>query len=133
MSKFTTIPDVALVNLPDWENRTLSAVKENVDKMLGLDGSTLDRVALQKSFAQYNVGLPTITAITEVTFPTINYVALTADDSSVQNMVRWEGGWASIPSTLSQLAVDSDLDAMKQDLANLRAAIESITAQFGGT
>jgi hypothetical protein len=132
MATFTATTAIPTENVPEWEYRTLLAVKQNLDSLLGLDGSTTNQVILQKSFGQLGTILPTITAIEPVQVSDLASVNVTAVDGSTKTVVRWDtGGWQSIPTELAKCGSAGDLEKIKQDIANLRTAIEQITVQLG--
>lgn len=130
MAKFTAIPAVPSSGVPDWEVQTLSAIKANIELLLGLvnksDLST--QAVLKRSFALTDPGLPRITAITPISVGSISSTNVAGVDFIITNT----GSWNSIPTTLATCGYFEDLEKIKADIANIRTAIESITTKLGG-
>lgn len=130
MAKFTAIPAVPSSGVPDWEVQTLSAIKANIELLLGLinksDLST--QAVLKRSFDLTDPGLPRITAITPISVGSINSTNIGGVDFIITNT----GSWNSIPTTLATCGYFEDLEKIKADIANIRTAIESITTKLGG-
>ena len=130
MAKFTAIPAVPSSGVPDWEVQTLSAIKANIELLLGLiNKSSLDTQAvLKRSFTLTDPGLPKITAITPISVGSISYTTISGYDFIITNT----GSWNSIPTTLATCGYFEDLERIKADIANIRTAVESITTKLRG-
>jgi len=131
MAKFTAIPAVPSSGVPDWEVQTLSAIKANIELLLGLiNKSDLSAQAvLKRSFDLTDPGLPRITAITPISVGSISYTTISGYDFIITNT----GNWNSIPTTLATCGYFEDLEKIKADFANIRTAVESITNKLRGT
>lgn len=131
MAKFTAIPAVPSSGVPDWEVQTLSAIKANIELLLGLiNKSDLSAQAvLKRSFDLTDPGLPRITAITPISVGSVSYITISGYDFIITNT----GNWNSIPTTLATCGYFEDLEKIKADIANIRTAVESITNKLRGT
>jgi hypothetical protein len=130
MARFTALPSLPTSGVPDWEQQTLSALKTNIDLLLGqINKNDLSsQVALKKDFSVISPGLPQITAITPVSVGNISSVNIAGTDFIITNT----GDWNSIPTTLATCGYFADLELMKADIANIRTTIETLTNKLQG-
>ena len=130
MAKFTAMPAVPSSGVPDWEVQTLSAIKSNIELLLGqINRTDLDTQAvLNKSFDLTTPGLPRLTSITPISLGAISSVNVSGTNLIITNT----GSWNSIPTTLSTCGYYDDLALIKTDIANIRAAVESLVSKMGG-
>jgi len=131
MAKFTAIPAVPSSGVPDWEVQTLSAIKANIELLLGLINKSdlSSQAVLKRSFDLTDPGLPKITAITPISVGSISSTNVGGVDFIITN----SGSWNSIPTTLATCGYFEDLEKIKADIANIRTAVESITSKLGGS
>jgi len=130
MAKFTAMPAIPSSGVPDWEVQTLSAIKANIELLLGqLNKSNLDTQAvLNKSFDLTDPGLSRITSITPISISDIGYMTVSGTNLIITN----SGSWNSIPTTLATCGYYDDLQLIKNDIANIRAAVEALVSKLGG-
>jgi hypothetical protein len=131
MAKFTAIPAVPSSGVPDWEVQTLSAIKANIELLLGLINKSdlSSQAVLKRSFDLTDPGLPKITAITPISVGSISSTNVGGVDFIITN----SGSWNSIPTALATCGYFEDLEKIKADIANIRTAVESITSKLGGS
>jgi uncharacterized protein (DUF362 family) len=130
MAKFTSIPALPTGGVPYWEQQTLSALKTNIELLLGLiNRSDLSAQALLKrNFILTQPGLPQITAITPVSVGAISSTNI----AGVNFIITNTGSWNSIPTTLATCGYFEELQKIKADIANIRTTVEAITRKLQG-
>lgn len=130
MARFTALPALPTSGVPDWEQRTLSALKLNIELLLGqINKNDLSsQVALKKDFSFTSPGLPQITAITPVSVGSISSVNVAGTDFIITNT----GSWNSIPTTLATCGYLEELVRIRADITNIRIAVEAITNKLRG-
>lgn len=131
MAKFTAIPAVPSSGVPDWEVQTLSAIKTNIELLLGLINKSdlSSQAVLKRSFALTDPGLPKITAVTPISIGNLGYTNISGVDFVITN----SGSWNDLTATLATCGYFEDLEKIKADIANIRTAVESITSKLGGS
>lgn len=132
MARFIPIPAIPTDNISDWEVRTLSVLKFNIELLTALINKTdpSRQALLKRSYTLPQPPLPTLTSIPLPTVPQFNVA--TAEDAFGNNQfwVAGDSAWSGMPSALNSLGTISDLEALRVDVANIRATIEAIIAQF---
>lgn len=130
MARFTALPALPTSGVPDWEQQTLSALKLNIELLLGQinKNDIVSQAALKKDFSFTSPGLPQITAITPVSVGSISSVNVAGTDFIITNT----GSWNSIPTTLATCGYSEELLRLRGDIANIRVAVESITNKLRG-
>lgn len=130
MSRFVSIPAIPIADIADWEVRTLSALKVNIELLTAtLNKTDPSRQALLKrTYALPQVPLPTVS--TSVPYPSVtryNTVAIQGDTSTLRFFaVRNDG----VASSINSLGTIADLERLRVDIANIRASVETIIRQF---
>lgn len=134
MARFVSIPALPVEDVPDWELRTLSALKTNIELLTAILNKTdpARQALLKRTYTLPSTPLPTITS---VAYPTVgavpNAVAAVNDGGTVNVLcMEYNTNWGSVPSTINTLGTISDLEALRVDIANIRATVEAIIAQF---
>jgi hypothetical protein len=122
MARFTALPALPTSDVPDWEQQTLSALKLNIELLLGQinRNDISSQVALKKDFSFISPGLPQITAITPVNVGGSDFI------------ITDTGSWNSIPTTLATCGYFTELEKIKADIANIRTTVEAITNKLRG-
>jgi hypothetical protein len=130
VSSFTAIPEVPIVGVPSWEVQTLSALKENIELLLGIINKTdpSSQALLKRSFVLTDPGLPKITALTPVSVGSTSYTNISGTDVIITNT----GDWNSIPTTLATCGYYEDLERIRAELLSIRSAIGLITIALQG-
>lgn len=130
MSSFTAIPEVPIVNTPSWEVQTLSALKENIELLLGIINKTdlSSQAVLKRSFVLTDPGLPRITALTPVSVGSISSTTISTENFIITNT----GSWNSIPTTLATCGYYEDLEKIRAELLSIRSAVGLITISLQG-
>ena len=130
MARFTALPALPTSGVPDWEQQTLSALKLNIELLLGqINRNDLSsQVALKKDFSFISPGLPQITAITPVSVGNISSVNIAGTDFIITDI----GSWNSIPTTLATCGYFEELVKIQADISNIRVAVETLTNKLRG-
>jgi hypothetical protein len=132
MARFIPIPAIPTDNIPDWEVRTLSVLKTNIELLTAIINKTdPSRQALLKR--SYTLPQPPLPTLTSISAPTVTGFNIAVAQDSFGNNQFWVAGdtaWASMPTTLNSLGTISDLEALRIDVANIRASVEAIIMQF---
>lgn len=130
MASFTAIPEVPIVGAPSWEVQTLSALKENIELLLGIINKTdpSSQALLKRSFILTDPGLPRITALTPVSVGSISSTTISGENFIITNT----GSWNDIPTTLATCGYYEDLERIRAELLSIRSAVELITLSLQG-
>jgi len=132
MARFSGIPSLPQSGVEEWNLRTLGALKQNVELLTGARGETdLASKALIRS--QFTVGtapLPTIT--TPTSFPTVTFGYYTVKDTSGIDrfVVAYDANIGSLQNFMSTAALQSDIQRLTNDIAQLRATVNTLIAQI---
>ncbi len=129
MSRFVSIPAIPIADIADWEVRTLSALKVNIELLTAtLNKTDSSRQALlKKTYTLPQVPLPTITSVPYPAVSSLGAVTATASDN---NVYFWVSGPPSVAASINSLGLISDLERLRVDVANIRTAVEAIIQQF---
>jgi hypothetical protein len=130
MAKFAAIPALPATGVPYWEQQTLTALKTNIELLLGVlnKDDPASQVVLKQNFILTEPGVEQITALTSVSVGAIGHNVQLGYD-----IIRMDiGSWPIIPPTLATCGYFEDLQKMSFDVANIRAAVEAITRKLQG-
>jgi hypothetical protein len=129
MSRFVPIPAIPISDVPDWEVRTLNALKVNIELLTAiLNKSDPTRQALLKqTYTLPQVPLPTITSIP---FPSVGQLGSDIANDSSGNTLFWVQGPPNVASSINSLGTIADLERLRVDIANIRTSVEAIIQQF---
>lgn len=118
------------MGVPSWEVRTLLALKQNIELLLGVinESDLSSQAVLKRSFVLTDPGLPKITALTPVSVGNIGYTNVGGFDVIITN----SGDWNSIPTTLATCGYYEDLEKIRAELLSIRSAIGLITISLQG-
>lgn len=131
MASFTAIPEIPIVGVPSWEVQTLSAIKQNIELLLGIINKTdpTSQAVLKRSFSLTDPGLPRITAITPISVGNISSTTISTENFIITN----SGSWNDIPTTLATCGYYEDLEKIKYDIYAIRRAVTIITNALQGS
>jgi hypothetical protein len=129
MSRFAVIPPVPYVGAPPWEVQVLGAMIQNVDLLTAnRERDSLTTQAVLRS--TYNVGniVPTAIPVVMDKHPnnTLNGVTI----SGYPNAAVLDSNSSTYPGLVSQCVLASDMNSMIAEVADLRAAVNSIIQQL---
>jgi hypothetical protein len=129
MSRFVPIPAIPVSDVPDWEVRTLNALKVNIELLTAiLNKSDPTRQALLKqTYTLPQVPLPTITSIP---FPSVGQLGSDIAYDSSGNTLFWVQGPPAVAGSINSLGTIADLERLRVDIANIRTSVEAIIQQF---
>lgn len=113
MSRFAGIPSLPQIGVEDWQFRILSAMKQNIELLIGTRG--------EQDAASRAVVKSTVT-ITKAPEPTLRTVSAEGAGFSVSG--------AQVPSLADYQALVSDVQALTNDVAQLRAAVNTLISQL---
>lgn len=111
--------------------QTLSAIKQNIELLLGIINKTdpTSQAVLKRSFNLTDPGLPKITAITPISVGSISSVTISTENFIITNT----GSWNDIPTTLATCGYYEDLEKIKYDIYAIRRAVTAITNALQGS
>ena len=113
MTRFTGIPGLPQVGVEEWQFRVLSAMKQNIELLVGTRGETdASSRALTKS---------SIT-ITKVPEPSIRTVSAVGSGFNV--------GGAQVPSLSDYQTLVRDVQLLVDDVAQLRSTVNTLISQL---
>ncbi len=139
MSRFSGIPSLPQSGVEEWNLRTLSALKQNVELLTGSRGENdLASKALIK--AQFTVNpppLPTITAVTQTNaavdvgdFRTFNASGEMINPTGVSVLNTNSVSWTNVLGGVQNAATIQDMQRLANDVAQLRAVVTTLIAQI---
>lgn len=130
MAKFAAIPALPASGVPYWEQQTLSALKTNIELLLGMidSANSSAQVILKRDYQLTEPGVEQISSITQLSVGAIGHSVQLGYDIITMD----SGSWPIIPSTLATCGYFEDLQKMKADVANIRTAVEAITRKLQG-
>ena len=112
--RFAAIPSIPQGGLTDWQFNTLTAMKENLELLTGARGADNSVRAVVKG--QVTVPNP----------PTQNMTRVTAQGTG------FTIGGATVPSLDDYSKLVSDVQQLANDVANLRATVNTLINQLKG-
>lgn len=113
MSRFTGIPSLPQVGVEDWQYRFLTAIKQNVELLIGTRGEEdLSSRALLKSSVR----------ITNMPEPSIRGVSAVGSGFTISG--------AQVPSLADYQSLVKDVQLLTNDVAQLRAALNTLVSQL---
>lgn len=112
--RFAAIPAIPQGGLTDWQFNTLTAMKENLELLTGVRGTDNSVRAVVKG--QVTVANP----------PTQNMTRVTAQGTG------FTIGGATVPSLDDYGKLVSDVQQLANDVANLRATVNTLINQLKG-
>lgn len=112
--RFTAIPSIPQGGLTDWQFNTLTAMKENLELLVGSRGS--DNSVRAVVSGQITVPNPAS--------PTMTRVSATGTGFTI--------GGATVPSLDDYSKLVSDVQQLANDVANLRATVNTLINQLKG-
>lgn len=137
MARFSGIPSLPQSGVEEWNLRTLSALKQNVELLTGARGETdLASKAIIRS--QVTVNPPPVPALTSVSQLAINpnISGLTAVNvtpvASGTPVIVADAGWTTFLGSLQSggYASAQDVQRLASDVAQLRAILNVLIAQL---
>jgi hypothetical protein len=115
MARFTSIPSLPQVGVDEWQYRFLTAVKQNVELLIGTRGEQdLSSRALLKSSVR-------LTSAPEPSLRSLSAVGSGFTISGVQ-----------VPSLADYQALVGDVQLLANDVAQLRTAVNTLISQLRG-
>lgn len=134
MATFYPIPAIPTSGVEDWKVRTLGALKQNVELLVGTRGEAdnASRAVLRSAISLPELSEMNFTGATSINCPggqsyRLGYVTVSGipvsrqiADASTANL--------NLSSYLAGCAVRSDVIKLLIDLQNLRVAVENISA-----
>jgi hypothetical protein len=115
MARFTSIPSLPQVGVEEWQYRTLSAMKQNIELLIGTRGEQdLSSRALLKSSVR----------LTTAPEPSIRAVSAVGSGFTVSG--------AQVASLADYQALVKDVQLLLNDVAQLRATVNALLAQLRG-
>lgn len=112
--RFTAIPSIPQGGLTDWQFNTLTAMKENLELLIGARGS--DNSVRAVVAGQVTVPNPPTQTMTRVTAQGTGFTI----------------GGATVPSLDDYGKLVSDVQQLANDVANLRATVNTLINQLKG-
>ncbi len=112
--RFTAIPAIPQGGLTDWQFNTLTAMKENLELLTGARGS--DNSVRAVVAGQVSVANPPAQTMTRVTAQGTGFTI----------------GGATVPSLDDYGKLVSDVQQLANDVANLRATVNTLINQLKG-
>jgi hypothetical protein len=132
MSRFSGIPSIPQSGVEEWNLRTLNALKQNVELLIGSRGETdLASKALLRS--QFTVGQPAAPTITAPTvFPQIIFNTHVVKDIAGNNqfVVAYDANVGSLQNLVVSTALQTDVQRLINDVAQLRAVVATLIQQI---
>lgn len=113
MSRFTGIPSLPQVGVEEWQYRFLSAVKQNIELLMGTRG---------EQDASSRAVLKSSVTITSAPDPSLRAVSATGSGFTV--------GGAQVPSLADYQALLGDVQRLNNDVAQLRATVNTLISQL---
>jgi hypothetical protein len=113
MARFTGIPSLPQVGVEEWEYRILSAMKQNIELLVGTRGEqdSSSRAVVKSAI--------TIASAPE---PTIRSVSAVGAGFTISG--------AQVPSLADYQALVRDVQLLTSDVAQLRAAVNTLISQL---
>ena len=108
---FTAIPSIPQSGLTDWQFNTMTAMKENLELLMGARGS---RATKAVTGGQITVSNPPAQQMTSVTATTAGYTI----------------SGVSVPSLEDYTALVLNVQQLADDVANLRATVNTLINQL---
>lgn len=113
MSRFAGIPSLPQIGVEDWQFRILGAMKQNIELLIGTRG--------EQDAASRAIVKSTVT-ITKAPEPTLRAVSAEGTGFSI--------GGAQVPSLADYQALVSNVQSLTNDVAVLRAAVNTLISQL---
>ena len=113
-ARFTAIPSIPQGGLNDWQFNTLTAMKENIELLIGARGTDNSVSAVVKG--QITVPNPAAQNMTRVTAQGTGYTI----------------GAATVPSLDDYGKLVSDVQQLANDVASLRTTVNTLVNQLKG-
>lgn len=113
MSRFTGIPSLPQVGVEEWQSRILGAMKQNIELLIGTRG---EQDASSRAVLKSGI------AITRVPEPTLRAVSAVGSGFTI--------GGAQVPSLSDYQALVRDVQSLTNDVAQLRAAVNTLISQL---
>lgn len=112
--RFTAIPSIPQGGLTDWQFNTLTAMKENIELLIGARGS--DNSVRAIVGGQVTVANPVAQTMTRVTATGAGFTI----------------SGVNVPSADDYFKLVSDVQQLANDVANLRATVNTLVNQLKG-
>lgn len=113
MARFTGIPSIPQVGVEEWQYRFLSAVKQNMELLIGTRG---EQDASSRAVLKSSVTVPAITS------PSLQTVSATGAGFNV--------GGAQVPSLADYQQLLGDVQRLNNDVAELRSTVNTLLTQL---
>jgi hypothetical protein len=137
MARFSGIPSLPQSGVEEWNLRTLSALKQNVELLTGSRGeSDLASKALIKSqFTVNQPPLPTITSASTVgpVYNSFNYATVKDTSGTDRQFPYFDTDMANVLNTIALIAQSGtaqDIQRLTNDIAQLRNTLNILIAQI---
>lgn len=115
MARFTSIPSLPQSGVDEWQVRTLTAMKQNIELLIGTRGEQdLSSRALLRSSVR----------LSSVPEPSIRSVSAVGSGLSISG--------AQVPSLADYQALVKDVQLLTNDVGQLRAAVNALISQLRG-
>lgn len=111
--RYTAIPTIPLVGIPEWQAQVLNALKENVELLTGTRGEP-DGASAALNIARLTVAVPPAQEMTQVT----------AQGSGITI------SGSNVPVLADYVELINDVQRLANDFANLRATLEVLIVQL---
>jgi hypothetical protein len=115
MARFTAIPSIPSGTVTDWQSQLLNALKEDVELLCGIRGEAdLQSAAVTKG----NIGVKSAPT------PTFTRVSATGNGYTISGQ--------RVPDLDDYGKLISDVQLLANDVANLRATVNTLISQLKG-
>lgn len=115
MARFTSIPSLPQVGVEEWQYRTLSAMKQNIELLVGTRG---EQDQSSRALLTSSVRLP------GAPDPSIRAVSAVGSGFTVSGV--------QVPSLADYQALVKDVQLLVNDVAQLRATVNTLVQQLRG-
>lgn len=113
MSRFTGIPSLPQVGVEEWQSRILGAMKQNIELLIGTRG---EQDASSRAVLKSGI------VITRAPEPTLRAVSAVGSGFTISG--------AQVPSLSDYQALVRDVQSLTNDVAQLRAAVNTLISQL---
>jgi len=111
--RFVAIPNIPPVGVPEWQASILSAMKENIELLIGARGDSSTRAIVK---GQFTVTNPPSQTMTRVTAQGTGFVI----------------NGATVPSLEDYARLINNVQELANDVANLRTTLNTLINQLKG-
>lgn len=113
MSRFAGIPSLPQVGVEEWQSRILGAMKQNIELLIGTRG---EQDASSRAVLKSGI------TITRAPEPTLRAVSAVGSGFSISG--------AQVPSLSDYQALVRDVQSLTNDVAQLRATVNTLISQL---